>query len=66
MNAVSHFHLSSRGDFSIAPVNDPQRSEPFFAAARATRGGHRQSRQTTRWFSGVWQQGVTGVQCAAF
>jgi len=48
MNAAIRFHLSAWGNFSAAPVNGPQRSEPFFTAARAIRSGHRQSRQPTR------------------
>jgi len=48
MNAAIRFHFSAWGPFSAVPVNDPQRSEPFFASARAIRGGHRQSRQPTR------------------
>jgi len=48
MYAVTHLHLSPWGDFSVAPVDDPQRSDSNFAAARDPRGGHRQSRQMTR------------------
>ena len=29
MNAVIHLHLSPWGDFIVAPVDDPQRSDPF-------------------------------------
>jgi len=66
MNAAIHFQLSSRAGVSTVPVLDLQRSDLLFAAARPHRGGHTQSRLPTRWSSGVWQQGVTGVQCAAF
>jgi hypothetical protein len=48
MYAVIHFHLSPWGDFSVASVDDLQRSDSIFAAARDPRGGHRQSRQMTR------------------
>ncbi len=48
MNAAIRFHLSAWDEFSAVPVNDPQGSEPFFAAARAIRDGHWQSRQPTR------------------
>jgi hypothetical protein len=48
MNAVTHLHFSPEGDLFVVPVEDPQRSDPVFAAARDPRGGHRQSRQTTR------------------
>ncbi len=48
MNAVTHFHPSPWADVSIACVDDLQRSDFFFAAARHPRGGHRQSRQPTR------------------
>ncbi len=48
MNAVIYLHLSPWGDFIVAPVDDPQRSDPIYAAARDARGGHRQSRQMTR------------------
>lgn len=48
MNAVTHFHLSPWADFPSACVDDPQRSDLIFAAARDLRGVHRQSRQPTR------------------
>jgi hypothetical protein len=48
MNAVTHLHLSSWVDFLIVRVDDLQRSDLFFAAARDPRRGHRQSRQPTR------------------
>jgi hypothetical protein len=48
MYAVTHLHLSPWGDFSAASVHDLQRSDSIFAAARDPRGGHKQSRQTTR------------------
>jgi hypothetical protein len=44
MNAVTHFHFSLWGDYSVVPVEDRQRSDSIFAAARELRGGHRQSR----------------------
>ena len=44
MNAAIHFQFSARGDFIAVPIFDPQGSDPVFAAARASRGGHRQSR----------------------
>ena len=37
MNAVIHLHLSPWGDFIVAPVDDPQRSDPIYAAARDAR-----------------------------
>ena len=48
MYAVIQTHLSPWGGFSIVPVDGPQGSDSLFAAARDTRGGHRQSRLTTR------------------
>ena len=48
MNAVTQLHLSAWRDFPVAPVEDLQRSDSIFAAARHSRGGHRQSRQMTR------------------
>ncbi|MGF6125708.1 hypothetical protein QF019_000897 [Pseudomonas frederiksbergensis] len=48
MNAVSHLSISPWAGFLIACVDDLQRSDFFFAAARHPRGGHRQSRQPTR------------------
>ncbi|MFJ7793519.1 hypothetical protein [Pseudomonas sp. NPDC096950] len=48
MNAVTHFHLSPWAGFLLARVDDLQRSDLFFAAARHSQGGHRQSRQQTR------------------
>ncbi len=48
MNAVTHLHLPLKGDFYAALIDDLQRSDSIFAAARGSRGGHRQSRQPTR------------------
>lgn len=48
MYAVTHLHLSPKGDFSAALIDDLQRSDSIFAVARDLRGGHRQSRQPTR------------------
>ena len=48
MNAAIRFQLFARAGFSTVPVNDPQRSDSLFAAARSHRGGQRQSRQPTR------------------
>jgi hypothetical protein len=47
MNAVTDLHLSPWGGFSIVPVDGLQRPDSIFAAARASHGGHTQSRQPT-------------------
>ncbi len=48
MNAVIHFHFSTWGESSIVHADGLQRPDSNFAAARASRGGHMQSRQPTR------------------
>ncbi len=47
MNAAIRFKFSAWAGFLTDPVNGPQRPDSLFAAARASRGGHRQSRQMT-------------------
>ncbi|ANI53283.1 hypothetical protein PDR5_15530 [Pseudomonas sp. DR 5-09] len=48
MNAVIHFHFSTWGGLSIVHADGLQWPDSIFAAARASRGGHMQSRQPTR------------------
>ncbi len=48
MNADIQFHFSTWGGFSIVHADGLQRPDSIFAAARASRGGHMQSRQPTR------------------
>jgi hypothetical protein len=47
MNAVIYLHFPT-GPFVSVPVDDLQRSDSIYAAARQLRGGHTQSRQMTR------------------
>ncbi len=48
MNAVTDFHFSPWDGFFLVHVDGLQRSDSIFAAVRASRNGHTQSRQPPR------------------
>jgi hypothetical protein len=64
MNAVTHFHFSLWGDYSVVPVEDRQRL--YFCSRPRTSRRTQAIPASSTLISDVWQQGVTGVQCAAF
>ena len=48
MNAVTDLHFSAWDGIPPVPVDGLQRPDSIIAAARASRGGHTQSRQPPR------------------